>query len=86
MILKQRFAEGKTQFIDIGSNFLIVTKASAEYDSVSDRHFNGDKVWRKDVYAFIEYGEKGDIEPLFDDFLQWIYSNDGQLFLTLTKK
>jgi hypothetical protein len=79
MVLKQRFAEGKTQFIDIGENFVIITPANENWNDVIKRD--------KDVHSVIEFtghNGKSQFEPLYTDFYQWIYSNDGQLFLTLT--
>lgn len=80
MVLKQRFADGRTQFIDIGNNFVIITPAH--------ENWNMQKVMNKeDVHSIIEYVDYNShlqVEPLYKDFLQWIYSNDGQLFLTLT--
>ena len=88
MILKQRFAEGRTHFIDIGNNFQIETPASPEWDKT----WQGYSTFKTDVVAVVSYsvntqGEDRIMhEPIYKDFSQWIYSNNGQLFLTLTSK
>ena len=77
MILKQRLADGKTQFIDLGNNFVIITSAAQDWSPMQS----------KDVYqiiSYMDYNGKLQHEPLYKDFLHWIYSNDGQLFLNLT--
>lgn len=77
MILKQRLRDGFTQFINIGNNFTILTPANKDWNPAES----------KDVHSIITYSDyKGTMqhEPLYIDFPQWIYSNDGQLFLTLT--
>lgn len=76
MILKQRLGDGQTHFIDIGNSFSIITKAYKEWDNNT----------YKDAHSLISYmDDKGVLrhEPLYKDFIQWIYSNDGQLFLNL---
>jgi hypothetical protein len=83
MILKQRFANGRTQFIDIGSDFLVLTRANENWDMELTNYFGKENApLSKDVHALIQYSERK-TEPLYIGFPQWIYSNDGQLFQTL---
>jgi hypothetical protein len=80
MVLKQRFSEGKTHFIDIGDNFLLLQPHSDEW-----KHNNINM--SKDAHAVIMFTDihgKSQEEWLYKDFPQWIYTNDGQLFLNLT--
>lgn len=84
MIFKQRFEHGRTNFKDIGSDFMIVTRASDEFQDIVNKHFH-DGTDKKDIHAFLLYGER-EIEPLYIDFQQWIYTNDGQMFLNLTTR
>jgi len=86
MVLKQRFADGRTHFIDIGGNFQIETPVSPEWDKTWQGHA---MTFKTDVVAVITYSvnvngeDKIMHEPIYKDFPQWIYSNDGQLFKTL---
>jgi len=82
MVLKQRFSDGKTQFIDIGNDFLLLQPHSEEW-------VHNDIAMSKDANAVIMYRDSSGNhmeEWLYKDFPQWIYSNDGQLFLNLTDK
>lgn len=76
MVLKQRLQDGKTQFIDIGDNFLVITPYSKEWNPTQSKDIHS-------VISYCDYEGKLQHEPLYKDFFQWIYSNDGQLFLTL---
>lgn len=81
MVLKQRFAEGRTNYKDIGNDWMYIQNAAQhEFNNILKDHFvneaNG-----KDCIGFICWGKE--IEPIYKDFPQWIYSSDGQLFMTL---
>lgn len=86
MVLKQRFADGRTNFTDIGNDFQIETPASPEWGCALK---NLDKDFKTDVVAVLTYNINQATsdhvmqELIYKDFQQWIYSNDGQLFLTL---
>jgi hypothetical protein len=81
MVLKQRFADGRTNYIDLGNDFTYIQPVAEEFDaySVIDKM---SEVEKEDCKGFICYGEQKH-EPIYKDFPQWIYSNDGQLFMTL---
>ncbi len=82
MILKQRFADGRTNFKDIGNDFMIVTRASQEdFNHYAKKHCPPGHAEDEKLISFVLFGKE--VEPIYDDFPQWIYSNDGQLFLTL---
>lgn len=81
MVLKQRFATGRTSYEDIGSKWSYVQPADEEtFDSYCKIHKMNEKEM-VDCVGFICY-DRGSI-PIFKDFPQWIYSNDGSLFLQL---
>ncbi len=80
MVLKQRFAEGRTNYKDIGEDFMYVQKHSGEFDKLLHQHIDTEP-YRNACLGFITWGK--DAEPIYEDFPQWIYSNDGQLFMTL---
>lgn len=82
MVLKQRFADGRTAYTDIGDSFLLLTRAEKEFEDLAEEYFRTTEL-QKDCIALIQYGERK-TEPIYTDFPQWIYSNNGQLFLTLT--
>jgi len=83
MILKQRFADGRTAYTDIGDQWLYIQKPAGEFkDLVKD--FTRSPELEKDCIGLIEYGERK-MEPIYIDFPQWVYSNHGQLFMTLTR-
>lgn len=77
MILKQRLRDGFTQFIDIGGNFTISTPANNEWNPNESKDVHG-------IVSYCDNNGKLQHEPLYIDFPQWLYSNDGQLFITLT--
>lgn len=81
MVLKQRFAEGRTNYIDIGSKWTYTQKFSKHFETHIEEYFTNVKN-AKDCIGLIEYGEK-EIEPIYEGFPQWIYSDDGKLFMTL---
>lgn len=80
MVLKQRFADGRTNYIDIGSDWTYIQPIAEEHAGYCDIDKMNEKE-RGDCAGFICYERKH--IPIFKDFPQWIYSNDGQLFLTL---
>jgi hypothetical protein len=82
MVLKQRFAEGRTNYIDIGSEWQYIQVNSGLFESRIEAHFQN-KENAKGCIGLIEF--KGNTEPIYKDFPQWIYSNDGKLFMTLTQ-
>jgi hypothetical protein len=81
MILKQRFADGRTAYADIGNQWLYIQKAAAEFEELSKEFIRSPEL-EKDCIGLIQYGER-QIEPIYADFPQWILSNDGQLFMTI---
>ena len=80
MLLKQRFAEGRTNVIDIGDDFMLIQQNAEDFEMRLQEHFKENEL-QKDCIAFVCYGKKE--EPIYKDFPQWIYTNDGQLFMTL---
>lgn len=84
MVLKQRFEQGRTQFIDIGNDWMLIQQNAVDFEMIKKEHFTGSDNLGNDVHAFILYGDRKQ-EPLYRDFPQWVYTNDGQLFLTLTE-
>lgn len=80
MVLKQRFADGRTNYIDIGNDFLYIQRNSPDFETLAQAELNTD-AYRKACIGFVCYDKKS--EPIYEDFQQWVYSNDGQLFLTL---
>lgn len=83
MVLKQRFEHGRTAYTDIGDNFLYIQQNAEEFKDACAHHFEGRTEFEKDCIGLIQYGERK-TEPIYKDFPQWVYSNDGQLFITLT--
>ena len=81
MILKQRFAEGNTNYIDLGDTFVYRKRGSEDFETLLQRHLNTD-AYRRDCIGFVLFGDKH-VEPIYRDFPQWVYSNDGKLFMTL---
>lgn len=87
MVLKQRFANGRTNYTEIGNSFQVETPASEGWsDTLNKRN----ELCKTDVVAILSYNintgteDKTVHEPIYKDFRQWLYSNSGQLFLTLT--
>jgi len=83
MILKQRFSDGRTAYTDIGDQWLYIQKSADEFKDLAQHYIRSPEL-EKDCIGLIEYGE-GKTEPIYADFPQWIYSNDGKLFMTLTR-
>ncbi len=81
MVLKQRFADGRTAYTDIGEQWLYIQPAATEFKGLAYEYLRSPEP-EKDCIGLIQYGKR-QLEPIFKDFPQWIYSNDGQLFLTL---
>lgn len=81
MVLKQRFADGRTNYKYIGDDWMLIQQNESNFEMILGRNIPNDEM-RKDCIAFVCY-EKNE-EPIFKDFPQWIYSNDGQLFMSLT--
>jgi len=81
MILKQRFADGRTAYTDIGEQWLYIQQHAEEFKDAYVHHFAG-AVTDKDCIGLIQYGNQK-TEPIYKNFPQWIYSNDGQLFMTI---
>jgi len=84
MVLKQRFADGRTAYTDIGEQWLYIQKAASEFKELAQEYFRSSEL-EKECIGLIQHGDRKN-EPIYVDFPQWIYSNDGQLFLTLTSK
>ena len=80
MILKQRFADGRTNYIDIGNDFTFIQPMAEEFDRYADLDKMNEEE-KKSCAGFICYQREH--APIFKDFPQWVYSNDGQLFMTL---
>lgn len=80
MVLKIRYASGRTNYKDIGSDFQFVQRHSDDFDKFFEGEFQ-DKKMGEGCDGFIVF-EK-DIEPIYNIFPAWIYSNDGQLFMNL---
>lgn len=80
MILKQRFADGRTNYIDLGDSFTYIQPIAEEFNRYADVHKLNAKE-REDCAGFVCNGQNE--VPIFNDFPQWIYSNDGQLFMKL---
>ena len=81
MILKQRFADGRTAYTDIGDQFLHIQPNATEFKELAADYLRSPEI-EKDCIGLIQHGER-QIEPLYKDFPQWIYSNDGKFFMTL---
>jgi len=82
MVLKQRFADGRTAYTNIGEQFLYIQQNAVEFKDACAHYFEG-RNFETDCIGLIQYGERK-TEPIYKDFPQWVYSNDGQLFLTLS--
>jgi len=82
MVLKQRFADGRTAYTNIGEQWLYIQQNAKEFQDTAAHYFEGSGA-EKDCIGLIQYGNR-QTEPIYKDFPQWVYSNDGQLFLTLT--
>lgn len=82
MILKQRFEQGRTAYTDIGEQFLYIQQNAPEFKELAAEYFRSPEL-EKDCIGLIQHGNRK-TEPIYKDFPQWIYSNDGQLFITLT--
>jgi len=82
MILKQRFADGRTAYTDIGNQWLYIQQIASEFKDLAKEYFRSPEL-EKDCIGLIQYGDRK-TEPIYKDFPQWIYSNDGQLFMNLT--
>lgn len=80
MVLKQRFADGRTNYVDIGRDWTHIQQGAEEYEKYCEIDRMNEKL-KSTCKGFICY-ERTHI-PIFRDFPQWVYSNDGQLFLTL---
>lgn len=81
MVLKQRFADGRTNYIDIGDNWMYIQQNAEDFKGLAERAYLDDRN-RPDCIGFVCYNKAE--EPIFKDFPQWIYTNDGQLFMSLT--
>jgi hypothetical protein len=81
MILKQRFAEGRTNYIDIGSDWLYIQRDADVFKKEIDEHFINPQN-AAGCIGLIRFNQR--VEPIYKDFSQWIYSNDGQIFMNLT--
>lgn len=81
MVLKQRFADGRTNYIDIGEQWLLVQSNAEDFEIILKRHFKEVPI-TENCIAFICYGKHE--EPIFKYYHQWIYSSDGKLFMNLT--
>lgn len=82
MILKQRFADGRTAYTDIGNQWLYIQQPSNSFKELMAGYFKSGELG-VDCIGFIEYGDRR-VEPIFKTFPQWIYSNEGSLFMNLT--
>lgn len=83
MILKQRFADGRTNYKDIGNDFMFIQPMADDFEMWAKDHFTEkEQKMKEDCIGFICYNKTS--EPIFKDFPQWIYSNDGQLFMILS--
>lgn len=88
MILKQRFTDGRTNYTEIGSDFQIETPASPEWDATMQSM--GTAQYKTDVIAVLTFSvsegteDKLKHEPIYKDFRQWLYTDAGKLFLTLS--
>lgn len=79
MILKIRFAPGRTQYIDLGNEFLFYEQQSEEYPGLlKDMGINPES--EKDCIGVVS-GK--DSTPIYNCFVTEIFSNDGQLFMVL---
>jgi hypothetical protein len=81
MVLKQRFADGRTAYTNIGEQWLYIQQNAKDFGDIRAHHFEG-AIEEKDCIGLIQYGDRK-TEPIYKDFPQWIYSNEGQLFMTL---
>lgn len=82
MILKQRFADGRTAYTDIGDQFLYIQQAATEFKELAAEFIRSPEM-EKECTGLIQHGKR-QIEPIYVDFPQWIHSNNGQLFMDLT--
>ncbi len=81
MMLKQRFDEGRTNYTDIGKDFMYTEFFGDGFDDITKQMgLNEDS--KKDCKGVIHDGRGLQI-PIYNVFPQWIYTNDGQLFMTL---
>jgi len=83
MILKQRFQDGRTNYTDIGDDFMY-TQFFADGFSALAKSGEMNEQSLKDCMGIIHYGVDKKQIPIYKDFPQWIYSNDGRLFMNLT--
>lgn len=82
MILKQRFADDKTAYTDIGGQWVYIQQSATEFKEIAAEYFRNSEL-EKDCIGFIRHRDR-ETEPIYKDFSQWIHSNDGQLFMTLS--
>lgn len=83
MILKQRFGDGRTNYIDIGDDFMYTQFMGDGFKDLVESEGMGEDA-QKDCLGFIHNTMDKKQIPIYKDFPQWIYSNDGKLFLNLT--
>ena len=83
MVLKQRFQSGRTNYTDIGDDFMYTQFFGDGFGDIAKRAEMNEQDL-KDCIGFIHYATYKKQIPIYKDFPQWIYSNDGKLFSTLT--
>jgi len=82
MVLKQRFQDGRTNYTDIGDDFMYTEFFGDGFNDLCKRAGLNEQS-KKDCIGFIHYAMDKRQIPIYKDFPQWIYYNDGQLFMTL---
>lgn len=84
MVLKQRFTDGRTNYIDIGDQWMLIQSNAADFEERMKEYFKDAAPLKEDCIAFVSWDKNE--EPIYKCYPQWIYSNDGQLFMTLTNQ
>ena len=53
-----------------------------EFKDAVAHYFEGRTEFEKDCVGLIQYGDRK-TQPIYKDFPQWIYTDEGKLFMTL---
>jgi len=83
MVLKQRFQDGRTNYTDIGDDFMYTQFMGDGFKDLAEREGMGEDA-QKDCLGFIHSTMDKKAIPIYKNFQQWVYSNNGKLFMTLS--
>lgn len=82
MVLKQNFQTGRTNYTDIGNDWMYTEFFGDGFSDIAKRLGLNDQSI-KDCKGFIDFNNDKNHIPIYKDFEQSVYSDDGKLFLTL---